>query len=601
MHYIARLLAATQLSLLAACSHLEQIVSSESTDDSTPASEAGTQTGAPESSSSVDVDQLAMQETTDNDQTLSEITRAEAHSDSQHAGEQYHNGQYLNGRDESAGILITPSDPAIARDPAELIPKKDVWNRMRASFKLDMELTNPRIESQLNWYAKHQSYLDRTFERSSLYMYHIVSEAERRGLPMELALLPVVESAFDPFAYSHGRAAGIWQFIPGTGKHYGLRQTWWYDGRRDIVASTEAAFNYLSDMAKYFKGDWLLALASYNSGAGTVQRAIRKNKARGKPTDFWNLDLPRETRAYVPKLLAIAKLVYKPEQYGVTLFPIDDKPYFDVVQLESQIDLSQAARLAKIDVDDLYILNPGYNQWATDPLGPHRLVLPIDRVEDFKKAYAELPKEQRVNWTRYRVKAGDSLISIAKKFKTTPQVVKDVNRIRGSLIRQGQQLLIPSSYEGADYYALSADNRLESKQSKVTGAAGTTRIEYTVKSGDTLWDISRAYHVNVRKLAKWNGMAPGDVLSPGKKLVVWTKVNLAKSTTSPTPTTSAFSNREIIRKVGYRVRQGDSLYLIANKFNVSVNDLVKWNSINKSSILRPGQRLSIYVDVTEIN
>ncbi|OZG73641.1 lytic transglycosylase [Hahella sp. CCB-MM4] len=595
MQYFARLLAATQLVFLASCSHLEQVVSSGSQEpDSSQTSGSSTSPPTAETGLSYDlsgnpeIGGVTSQETTDNDQSINVVTKAEAQSDV----------QYLNNAGASTGDQENDSESPPSNDTA-LAVSKSLWDRMRSGFKLDLGQTNPRIETQLDWYARHQAYLDRTFERSSLYLHHIVSEAERRGIPAELALLPVVESAFDPFAYSHGRAAGIWQFIPGTGKHYGLRQTWWYDGRRDIVASTEAAFNYLSDMARFFKGDWLLALASYNSGAGTVQRAIRKNKARGKPTDFWHLDLPRETRAYVPKLLAIAKLVNTPKDYGVTLFPITNEPYFEVVQLDSQIDLSQAARLAQIDVDDLYILNPGYNQWATDPLGPHRLVLPVDKIEIFKQAYDDLPTEQRVNWTRYRVKAGDSLISIAKKFKTTPQVVRDVNRIRGTLIRQGQQLLIPSSYEGEDYYALSADNRLESKQARVTGAAGTTKVEYTVKSGDTLWDISRAYHVNVRKLAKWNGMAPGDVLSPGKKLVVWTKVNLAQTSTSPS--SSPFSNREIIRKVGYRVRQGDSLYLIANKFNVSVNDLAKWNAINKNSILRPGQRLSIYVDVTEIN
>ena len=597
MYYIARLMAASQIMLLVACSSLQ-------TQNSEPQTEFDAQTGAYDAGNdeaqSADLsdplsDDGALtsidQAVEDSQQDIIDLTEAEAESDF----------EFLRDAEESISGLIESGyvDAVLEGSQTALPASSDLWERVRRGFKLDLN-DNHRVEVQLQWYAKHQAYLDRTFQRSSLYLHHIVSEAERRGIPTELALLPVVESAFDPFAYSHGRAAGIWQFIPGTGAHYGLRQTWWYDGRRDVVASTEAAFNYLEDMAKFFNGDWLLALASYNSGAGTVQRAIRKNKAKGKPTDYWHLDLPRETEAYVPKLIAISKLVADPQKNGVTLFPIKDEPYFDIVKLDSQIDLAQAAKLANIDVDELYILNPGYNQWATDPLGPHRLALPVSQVEAFTTAYNELPPGQRVNWTRYKVKSGDSLISIAKKFKTTPQVLKDVNKIRGSLIRQGQQLLIPSSHEGEDYYALSADNRLESKQARINGSPGTTKVEYIVKSGDTLWDLSRAYRVNVRLLAKWNGMAPGDVLPPGKKLVIWTKSNITQSA-KPAPVSALINNREIIRKIGYQVRKGDSLYLIANKFNVSVNDLVKWNTLSKNSILRPGQRLNIYVDITEIN
>ncbi|MBU6950887.1 MULTISPECIES: LysM peptidoglycan-binding domain-containing protein [unclassified Hahella] len=475
----------------------------------------------------------------------------------------------------------------------------NIWNRIRAGFALDLvNQTNPRIDSEQKWYASHQSYLDRTFGRSALYLHHIVNEAEKRKMPLELALLPVVESAFDPFAYSHGRASGIWQFIPSTGKHFGLQQNWWYDGRRDIVASTDAALTYLQKLSDMFDGDWLLALAAYNSGAGTVMRAIKKNQAKGLPTDYWSLSLPRETSMYVPRLLAIAKVVADPDNNGVTLVDIADEPYFGVVELDSQIDLAQAAKLAQIDVDDLYVLNPGYNQWATAPLGPHRLALPLPQLKVFEDAYANTPKKQLVNWTRYKVRQGDTLITIAKHHKTTPEVVQEVNRLKGALIRVGQQLLIPSSYEGEDFYSLSADNRLEAKQSKQVGGNGTAKVEHVVKAGDTLWDIAQDYKVNVRKLARWNGMAPGDVLSPGKTLVIWTKSGVQQTAKASSP---SIKNRQVIRKIGYKIRSGDSLYRIASRFNVSVNDLLRWNSINKGSVLRPGQRLSIYVDVTQIN
>ena len=203
----------------------------------------------------------------------------------------------------------------------------DLWMRMRKGFQLDLELKNPRIESQLNWYVKNPRYIERTFGRAQRYLHHIVQAIEEHGLPLELALLPVVESAFDPFAYSHGRASGLWQFIPGTGKMYGLHQNWWYDGRRDVLASTQAAIDYMSYLSRRFDGNWLYALASYNSGSGRVSKAIRNNKKRGKAVDFWSLKLPRETRAYVPKLIAIAKLVANPEKYNITLPHIPDDSY----------------------------------------------------------------------------------------------------------------------------------------------------------------------------------------------------------------------------------------------------------------------------------
>lgn len=197
--------------------------------------------------------------------------------------------------------------------PVELViatdkPKEpsDIWERIRAGYQLDIDIDRPRLSSQLRWFSSHPSYLDRVSKRGERYLYYIVDELEKAGIPTEIALLPIVESGFDPFGYSHGRASGPWQFIPSTGQMYGLDQTWWYDGRRDIIGSTQAAIAYLTRLHKMFDGDWLHALASYNSGEGTVMRAIRKNKKAGKPTDFWSLDLPKETRAYVPKLIALS-------------------------------------------------------------------------------------------------------------------------------------------------------------------------------------------------------------------------------------------------------------------------------------------------------
>ena len=219
----------------------------------------------------------------------------------------------------------------------------DLWHRLRAGFALDHDASEPRVQAQLNWYKKHPRYIDRVVDRGSRYLHYIVSEAEKRGLPTELALLPVVESAFDPFAYSHGRAAGLWQFIPSTGKYFGLTQSWWHDDRRDIIAATDAALTYLDRLATRFDGDYMLALAAYNSGGGTVSSAMRRNRKRNQPTDYWSLDLPRETRHYVPKLIALAKIFDNPQAHGIELPPLDDEPYFEIVDTGSQLDLAQAA------------------------------------------------------------------------------------------------------------------------------------------------------------------------------------------------------------------------------------------------------------------
>lgn len=476
------------------------------------------------------------------------------------------------------------------------IKENDLLNRIRDNFQLDLEQDNKRIHAQLSWYLRNPNYLTRTFTRASRYLYHVVNEVEKRGLPMELALLPFVESAYNPFAYSHGRASGLWQFIPGTGKIYGLHQDWWHDGRRDILASTEAALNYLTYLNDMFDGNWLHALAAYNSGSGRVRGAIRKNLKRNKQIDFWSLDLPRETRAYVPKLIALSKIVLAPEKHKVELPVVLDKPYFEKVDIGAQMDLAQAALMAEIDISEIYQLNPGFNQWASSPLGPHRLLVPVEKAELFRENLKSLPPEQRISWHRYSVQSGDSLIKIAKKFNTTPMLIKDINHLRSNLIKVKQKLLIPIASKTTKYYNLSQGNRLNKKQSRIEAKKGSDQIIYKVKSGDTMWDLSRAHNVGLRELARWNGMAPTDPIRPGQKLTIWSKkptILNAKSVNS-----SLYKKREMIQKVGYYVRKGDSLARIANKFSVKVSDLVSWNKLDRKKYLKPGQRLTIYVDIT---
>ncbi|WP_426417479.1 LysM peptidoglycan-binding domain-containing protein [Aestuariirhabdus sp. LZHN29] len=481
-------------------------------------------------------------------------------------------------------------DPMQAADiepqPVEA-PVIDLWQRTRDGFQLNLDQDNPRIKAQLRWYATHQAYLDRVAARASRYMFYIVEELEKRDMPAELALLPVVESAFDPFAYSHGRASGIWQFIPSTGRHFGLKQNWWYDGRRDIVASTDAALTYLQQLHKRF-GDWELALAAYNSGGGTVAKAVRRNRSAGKAVDFWSLKLPRETRAYVPKLIALSQLIKDPAQYQVNLTPIANQPYFDIVTIDGQIDLAQAARMAQLEMKELYQLNPAFNQWATDPEGPHRLLIPVDQSAAFAEQLAQIAPEHRVQWKRYKVADGDSLIRIAGKHNTTVALIKEVNQVRGSMIRAGQTLLIPQPSANMKTYSLSAHQRTLSRQQRAV--SGKQKSTYTVQSGDSFWTISRRHKVSVRELASWNNMAPGDPLKVGKTLVIWG----SKSTSAQS------SNPGVIRKVSYRVRNGDSLSTIASRFRVGVSQIKRWNTLD-AKYLQPGQRLTLYVDVTKRN
>lgn len=499
-----------------------------------------------------------------------------------------------------AAPLVTPgataADSIAASTPAATSTYESASDNVSYSLLDSMSgefylptLMNDRIESQLNWYSRNPEYLNRVFERSKRYLPHIVQEIRARGMPMELALLPVVESAFDPFAYSHGRAAGLWQFVPATGKMFKLQQNWWYDGRRDPVDSTRAALDYLQHLHKRLDGDWLLAIAAYNSGEGRVRGAVRRNRKAGKPVDFWNLKLPRETRAYVPKLLAISQLVKTYWSYNLTLPYVSSAPYFAKVNTGGQIDLALVADLAGVDVQEIYRLNAGYNRWATAPDGPHTLMVPYASAAQVQHELDQLPASSRVSWKRHKISTGDTLSTLASHYGTTVAALKSANNLRSTSIRAGKHLLIPVSSKDHTSYSLSADMR---QQRRLSGGAASTR--YTVKSGDSFWTIARRFGVGTRQLARWNGMAPGDTLSVGKELVI----KNGGTSGSAAATETATSPDGTRRKIRYTVRRGDSLSRISSRFNVSVAELKKWNQISEQRYLQPGQKLNLYVDVT---
>jgi len=509
------------------------------------------------------------------------------------AGPQVSGPEAINDEELASIPEITPVELVVIEEQ----PINNIWQRVQKGLVLNVPDIS-RVRIQRDWYEKHQAYMDRVITRSTPFLFLIVDEIEKRNMPMELVLLPIVESAYDPFAYSHGRASGMWQFIPGTGKRYGLKQNWWYDGRRDVVESTRAALDYMEYLHKHFNGDWLHALAAYNSGEGNVARAIRRNLKKNKPTDFWNLKLPRETKAYVPKLLALADLLANQDQFILKWKEVPNKQLLTKVETDGQLDIALAAKLAGLSVDEFYKLNPGFNRWSTPPAGPHHILLPIEKSEEFVEKLANTDPSERVRWVRYKVKSGDSLILVAKKHNTTPKILRTANNIKGNLIRAGDRLMIPTASQSLAEYSLSSDSRLNARQ-KIQ--RGDNRVSYRVKSGDSFWKIARQYKVNLRKLAAWNGMAPTDPLKVNQKLVIWTK-EAKIQVPSFVNTAVALNQNNRLRKINYRVRKGDSLSRISSKFSVNVADLKRWNnSVKNKKYLQPGQRLTVYVDITSLS
>jgi len=486
---------------------------------------------------------------------------------------------------QSSEVFVTLQHEAI--EALEI--QSNAWYRLQRGMLLP-EVDNKRISAQLNWYLKHRGYLQRVMRRAAPILPFVLDELEKKNMPTELALLPVVESAYQAFAYSHGRASGLWQIIPSTGRILGLKQNWWYDGRRDIIESTRAAIRYLDGLAREFNGDWDLALASYNAGPGRVRSAIRYNKKKNRPVDFWNLTrLRKETKDYVPKLYALKQIFDNPELYGLEILPVSNELSYRIVELDGQIDLALAADLAGITINEIYQLNPAFNRWATPPDGPHRILLPRDKSEAFKSALLKVPAEKRINWVRHKIKNGETLSQISRRYRTTTALIKKVNKIRGTQIRAGKYLTIPTATKSLSAYKLSASARKSKIQN--TPRSGDKQV-HIVRSGQSLWSISRYYGVNTASLARWNGMAPIDTLGVGQKLVIWTKKGAEAQYVSLIDT----GPRRNLQALRYTVRKGDSLSRIADRFNVRVSDIKRWNRLGK--YLQPGQKIKLYVDIT---
>jgi membrane-bound lytic murein transglycosylase D len=473
---------------------------------------------------------------------------------------------------------VEPVEPVIVETGEQPKVYVNVWDRLVDDFALPNCYDHESSRAWANWYADHPEYMARVMKRAQPWIYFIAEELEARDLPGELALLPVVESAYDPFAYSSGRALGTWQFISSTGKHYGLRQDWWYDGRRDVWSSTHAALDYLEFLHNKFDGDWLLALAGYNSGENRVARRVKRNLANGKPADFWNISLPKETRGYVPKLLGLACLFQNPSSYGYELPVAANLPVITAVEMESQSDLVLISQLSGVSVDVLFGLNPGFSRWATSPEGPWQVVLPLEGAEKLQQQLQSESPPSLMKWDQVVVQSGDTLGELAARHHVPVSVLRSTNNLNGDLIRIGQKLRLPRDEQLlVDPLYIAAANELQQLQS---GLIASERVTHKVRSGESLSVIARRYKVSVRDLQNWNKISDPRKLRAGQTLTLFH---------SPAPSSAPAKSGTI----KHTVRRGDSLWSISKRYKVKVNDLMRWNDLSRNTVIQPGQSIKI--------
>ena len=471
----------------------------------------------------------------------------------------------------SKEVIIIDSEPTPAKE-IEIEAKLketplDIWERIRVELTLkipeDQIVATSLYRERL---YKNQSAVNRISKSGQRYLYHTLSRAEELGLPVELALLPFVESEFDPYAKSVDGATGIWQFMPATGKEWGLKTNWWYDGKKDVLASTEAALQFLTYLNEKFDGDWLLAMAAYNTGPTRVNRAIRKNKRQDKPTRFWDLDLPKETTAYVPKLLVLCELIKDPDAFGVNLPSIANRPYFQRVKIPGQLDLMQAADLAGLKPETIYELNPGFNQWATDPSGPHYLLLPIGVSDRFTTQLESLDQTDLVRWDRYKIRRGDNLYRIASRYKIEVAVLKEINGMDSDLIIAGKEIMVPRGAAWA--------NKQEPRE----------RV-YKVLKGDTLWNISKKFKVTIEDVVLWNELNIETPLQINQEIKIFSRYERIRQDVP---------SRQL-RTMLYPVKSGDTISRIASKFDISATQIQEWNELEDVSKIFPGQVLKLFL------
>lgn len=399
--------------------------------------------------------------------------------------------------------------------PEDELDRGGLWDRLRSGFTLQ-EIDSPLIAKHEQWYANRPDYVARMMERAHRYLYYITSEVERRGMPSEIALLPMIESGFNPKANSTSKASGIWQFMPTTGRNFGLRQNWWYDGRRDIIGATTGALDYLDKLHTMF-GDWELALAAYNWGEGAVQRAQEKNRRKGLPVNYANLNLPDETRNYLPKLLAIKNIIDHPSSFGLTLADIPNKPYFAAVATTRHIDVELAAQLAEISKEEFIALNPAHNRPVILHDNSDFILLPVDKVGTFQSNLGNYDKPL-VSWQAYHAKKGERLDHLAPRFGLSLERLRSVNGLSAhTRVSSDETLLVPLNGEAPENEGeFEAFNMHLHPVHEVQRDSAT--LKYTVQDGDTLDKLAARYHVSIATLRNWNSQWKH--VRPGQKLNV---------------------------------------------------------------------------------
>ncbi len=418
--------------------------------------------------------------------------------------------------EEPVSEAATPDGEVVYWEfPEPELPPPSIWPRIREGFAFNT-VKSRRVSQFERWYEKNPEYFERMIARSALFLHYIVEEVEKRGMPTELALLPMIESAYNPTAYSRAHASGIWQFIPSTGKNYGLEQNWWHDERRDVIAATGAALDYLEILHGEFN-DWHLALAAYNWGENGVRRAIKRNKQRGRPTDYYSLRMPRETRNYLPKLQAVKNIISDPGRVGLMLPDVLDRPYFTTVDALEHMDVEIAARLAEMSVEDFEILNAAYNRPVIASDGDRKILLPLDKAEAFARnlEYHDAPL---VSWQTYALSKNESVEQVAKRFGMDANKLRQINGIKPYVkLRAGHSLLVPMP-DHVDESNL--DETWDNPEFKRPNNFYGTRIVHRIRRGDTLSEIAARYRVSVRGIKAWNGIR-GSRIRAGDRLVIY--------------------------------------------------------------------------------
>jgi len=467
---------------------------------------------------------------------------------------------------------------SLERETAAEASPDDVWQRIRGGFRIDdTAVQNPLVAVHESWFAARPDNVRRLAERSRPYLYHIVEELDRRAMPMEIALLPMIESAFNPAALSPSAASGIWQFIPSTGRHYGLKQDTWYDGRRDFTAATSAALDYLGKLYLDF-GDWQLALAAYNCGEGCVARAIQNNVQQGLPTDYASLALPNETRHYVPKLLALKNLIQAPEHYGIAIEQLPNQPYFNQVTVHANMDLHSAARLANMSSDEFAALNAAFPRKLIRSDTPVNLLVPVDKSDKFQR---NLETGNWDTWQPYAAQKGERAAAIASRFDISLARLEEHNQLHlknGKLVR-AQTILVPVKSRSA--------------VAAPTGVPAPLPARHEVQRGDTFYSIARRYGLSVAELAQANPDFD-DGLKAGQVIRLPLNDSIARKNDALQPISLKASPTQPEQPRRYTIRRGDTLSTIAERFEVSLAHIKAWNpAFRKNSTIRTGQTIVV--------